>query len=324
VTIRTPRQFALVAGLIVWLGATIVQTGTGGIVALWTALLLVMGLALVTGATRTVAIRDLLVPFCLGGAMLAPAVLAGAIFDAQAGGGFTAARAFGIPIVEETFKLAPVWWLLWRGRRGRTWTLGVSDVLVLVMASGAGFGFVEDAFVRHARGWGETLAWLPTSEVTSDRHGSYLTNGHGPMTAIAGIALGFALLLRRPRAQMIGLAAAGFGWSILDHARNNYNNHFHDALSATMNFVTGNSFLTAYLFLLGTSAAIAVDAYSAYVAPSPVSSTPFPSMPRSWDDLKAFWRAVRERNQLAYSIARRTRESGAAMMRPSTHASVAP
>src|SRR5205085_6416613 len=140
----------------------------------WTALLLVVGLAVVTSATRTLTLADLIQPFCLGGAMLGLGLLAGAIFDATSGTSFTRGRALGIPLVEETLKIAPILWFLWRRRDTQVWTFGISDVLLLAMACGAGFGFVEDAFIRHSKAWGGSLAWLPTSEINSDRHGDYL------------------------------------------------------------------------------------------------------------------------------------------------------
>jgi RsiW-degrading membrane proteinase PrsW (M82 family) len=62
---------------------------------------------------------------------------------------------------------------------------------LLAVACGAGFGLVEDAYIRHAAAWGQTIAVLPLTEVNGDR----LVVGHAIWTAAAGGTLGIALLL---------------------------------------------------------------------------------------------------------------------------------
>ena len=111
---------------------------------------------------------------------------------------------------------------------------------------------------------------------------------------------------------------AGWLWAVMDHARNNYGLHYRDALSGTLNFVTGNSFLTAYLLLAGVCAAIAVDGYFAYVALPKLPETKMPAVPASWPDLNSAWRFLRARNQFAYAAARYQRETGVAKARAAT------
>lgn len=314
----TPGQVIFVAGIALWLGATLVQTRLGGIVALWTTLLLLAELVLVTTATRTLTLADLIQPFCLGGAILGLGIMAGAVFDAAFGTGVSRVRALGIPFIEETLKIAPVLWILWRQRRSGAQTLGVTDVLLLAAVCGAGFGWVEDAFIRHDKGLSAGLWWLPTSEIIGDRHGTYLIAGHGAWTAVAGLTLGFAFLLRRPRLPMIGLAASGWLWSAMDHGRNNYGNAYRDVLTSTLNFVTGSGWLTAYLLVLGVCAAIALDFYFAYIALPRLPEMKMPGLPTSWTRVKTAWRFLRARNQFAYAVARYRREAGVARARAAT------
>src|ERR1700680_856434 len=61
------RQLVAWAGVAVWLLVMIVSYGTGGIVALWTALLFLAALIVLTSATRTVSIRQVTSLFLLGG-----------------------------------------------------------------------------------------------------------------------------------------------------------------------------------------------------------------------------------------------------------------
>ncbi len=73
------------------------------------------------------------------------------------------------PIAEDLLKLAPLALMLWQGRRCPTWQLGATDMLLIAVAAGAGFAVVEDAYIRMNEGWGESLPFLPTTELYSDR-----------------------------------------------------------------------------------------------------------------------------------------------------------
>ena len=47
---------------------------------------------------------------------------------------------------------------------------------------GAGFGVVEDAYIRSRFGWGAQLDWLPATELSGDR----LIAGHAMWTGWRG------------------------------------------------------------------------------------------------------------------------------------------
>ena len=129
------------------------------------------------------------------------------------------ARAFVVPPIEELLKIAPVLFVLWRGRKSLTRTFGVTDVMLLAAASGAGFGMVEDAYIRHNSGWPAQLDWLPLTEITGGR----VIAGHAIWTTLAGVTLGFALLLKnRSKLAAVGLGASGLVWSVFDHIANNF------------------------------------------------------------------------------------------------------
>jgi RsiW-degrading membrane proteinase PrsW (M82 family) len=250
------------AGIALWLGSMLVQTRLDGAIALWTGALLLGGLFVLSAPTRTVTIGQLIQPLCLGGAMLGVAVLAGMIFDATIVPGAGRLRDLTIPLVEEVIKIIPVLWILWRERNGRAQTLGVTDLLLMAAACGIGFGVVEEAFIRHNEGWSRPLWWLPTSEIIRRPDGgTQLIVGHGVWTGLAGLTLGFALLLRRPRMTMTTVGTSGLVWSFIDHAGTNYGSAYRDAFGATLRFVNGDGWVTAYLFLVVVVAAIFLDFY---------------------------------------------------------------
>jgi RsiW-degrading membrane proteinase PrsW (M82 family) len=206
------------AGLALWFGSIVVQTGVDTFVALWKVALLMGGLLLVTIPTRTVTVIELLAPFSLGSAMVGVALLAGRGLDLLLGAGNSRGRALGMPLVEESLKIAPVLWILWRQRRRRARTFGVSDVLLLAAASGAGFNWVEEAFILHSQHSSSFLGEFPTTEIVGSSHGSHLIAGHAIWTAIAGLMIGIAMALRGPLVQRLLIGVSGWVWAVMDHA----------------------------------------------------------------------------------------------------------
>ncbi len=311
----TVRRVIFITGVCLWLGSMLVQTRLDGIIALWTGALLLGELFIVTTPTRTVTISQLIQPLCLGGAMLGVVVLAGVVFDATIGPGVGRLRDLTIPLVEEVIKLLPVLWILWRERNGRAQTLGVTDVLLIAAACGVGFGLVEDAFIRHNEGWSRPLWWLPTSEIIHRPEVTQLIAGHGAWTGLAGLTLGLALILRRPRTLMTIVSISGLAWSAIDHTGTNYGNSHHDALGAALRFVNGDGWFTAYLFLVGVVAAIFFDFYLLHFSHRKLPEAKLPRPGLSPDRLLALWAFERVRRQFAYAVARFQRETGMARAR---------
>jgi len=311
----TLRRVVFISGVCLWLGSMLVQTRLDGIIALWTGALLLGGLFIVTTPTRTVTIGQLIQPLCLGGAMLGIVVLAGVAFNITFGTSAGPLRDLTIPLVEEVLKILPLLWILWRERNGRSQSLGVTDLLLIAAACGVGFGLVEEAFIRHNEGWSRPLWWLPTSEIIRRPDGTQLIVGHGAWTGLAGLTLGFALLLRRPRAIMMTIGISGLVWSVIDHAGTNYGNSYRDTLGTILRFVNGDGWFTAYLFLVGVVAAIFFDLYLLHFNQRKLPEAKLPRPGLSLDRLRTVWAFELVRRQFAFAVARYQRESGISRVR---------
>jgi hypothetical protein len=210
--------------------------------------------------------------------------------------------------MEEMFKIAPVLFVLWRGRRSTTWTLGVTDLTLMAAASGVGFGMVEDAYIRHNHGWPAHIDWLPLTEITGGR----LIVGHGIWTALAGITLGLALLLRSRRGLAIGLGASGFLWSVLDHIANNFGVGQRGALATFLNGITGQGWVTFYLFVVGVAIAVGFDLYIIHVQLPKFPEFKLPRLQNGVSGLRRLWAFLVGRRALAYVLFRYRRASGLA------------
>ena len=217
------------------------------------------------------------------------------------------AKAFVIPPMEETLKLAPVLWILWRGRKARTWSMGVTDIMLMGAASGAGFGMVEDAYIRHAVGWTAHVAWLPLTEISGGR----LIVGHAIWTALAGMMIGWALLLRSHGILAIGVGVCGYVWSILDHAANNYAVHVSGWSANLLNDITGYGWISLYLFVIGFITAIAMDLYIIHKAPPRLPELDLSALGSPRGRVKAFWIMMLDQRMLAFLIFQYRRASEA-------------
>jgi RsiW-degrading membrane proteinase PrsW (M82 family) len=242
------RLLVTAAGIALWLGLMIAETGNGGITAIWTNLLFLVPLALACSRTRTVSTRQL-VSFCLfGGFMMGCALV---VINAVAPE--STIRSFIVPPIEETAKIAPVLFVLWRWRKSRIWTLAVTDVLLMAAASGTGFAVVEDAYIRSRFGWQGQWSWLPVTEFAGGR----IIAGHAIWTALAGLMIGLGLLLRRIPPLAIAVGASGYLLSLLDHISNNY-----DATAGggtAMDAIVHHGYLVLWVFLIGVPLALAAD-----------------------------------------------------------------
>jgi hypothetical protein len=294
------RQLIALAGAAVWLLVMIVSYGAGGIVALWTALLFMAALIVLTSATRTVSIRQVISLFLLGGFTMGMMYVVAQFIP------HSSLRDFVVPPTEELFKIAPVLFLLWRGRRSSTWTLGVTDVMLLAAASGVGFGMVEDAYIRHYRSWPAHIDWLPLTEITGGR----LIVGHGIWTILAGTTLGFALLLHSRPKLAVWLGASGFLWSALDHIANNFGVNRGGALADFLNGITGHGWVTFYLFVVGVGIAIGFDLYIIHGQLPNFPELQWPRLQGGISGLQTMWAFLIDRRALAYVLFHYRRASG--------------
>jgi len=297
------------AGVTVWIGNMLLRTGGSGFAALTSSLYFLFFLVLVTSATRTMTIGRLAGFYCLGGAMMTAMYFIALEYTAMEGDRYFS-RILFVPFMEETLKIAPVAFALWRWRNSRFWTLGASDVVLMAAASGAGFGLVEDAYIRlHTGSWEAPIGWLPVASITGD----HLVGGHAIWTALAGGTLGLALLWRRLGKARYALAASGWVWSLLDHISNNYaaglSIRHDDSLHDFLQTIGGNGYYTISFFVAAVALAIAADLYAVYVAiPMSVRTTaPLRFAPGA---IGSWWTATLERRKLAYLTFRTRREPG--------------
>ena len=184
--------------------------------------------------------------------------------------------------------------------------MGATDVLLLAVAAGLGFYWVEEAFIIHFHHQGSWsfLGSFPTTEVISDRHGSRLIAGHAIWTSIAGLSIGVALQLRGSRLRIVLTAAAGWLWSALDHGANNYIVNYRDSVSRFFQTITANGRVSLYLFAAGAVLAVILDLHSVYLGLPKWNVVRLTGFPSSWQQAKRVWTYLRLRRQFAYVVAR--------------------
>jgi RsiW-degrading membrane proteinase PrsW (M82 family) len=283
------RLLVGVAGAAVWLGSMLAKTGTGGIAAIWTNLLFLLPLVAICSATRTVTLRQLLSLLFLGGFMMGVA-----LFVINTIAPATTARAFIVPVIEESSKVAPVLFLLWRWRESRIWRLAASDVLLMAAASGAGFGVVEDAYIRHRFGWPAQLDWLPIAEITGGR----LIAGHAIWTALAGVSIGLAILFCSRWRMALPVGGSGFVLSLFDHISNNYGVGRGNSLATFLNGIGAHGYLVLYMFFSGVLVVLAADSYVVRVMRPHLPELKYPG---GMQDFRAKWLLSVRKRALAHA-----------------------
>lgn len=297
------RTIVVVAGVAVWLGLMLFATGVGGLAALWAAAAFFVPLVLVGSLTRTVSLRLLGWLILMGAAAMAVSYLGGALFSLFVKSPTAPLRAFVIPPMEEILKLAPVLFIVSRWRRSGTWTLGVTDVLLMGAASGLGFGIVEHAYVAHSRfGWPGQIGLLPITELLGTR----LIVGHAIWTAIAGSMVGFGLMLRHRRRLAILIGISGIAWTTLDHIGTNafpVGRDSPSAISSVLTTITANGWLSLWIFLALVVATIVIDAYIVRRFPR-LPELSAPRLSANLRDLASWWAFQIHKRALAYTFFR--------------------
>jgi hypothetical protein len=122
--------------------------------------------------------------------------------------------------------------------------------------------------------------------------------------------LGLALLLRNRRELAIGLGAFGFLWSALDHISNNFGVNQRGALANFLNGITGQGWVTFYLFVVGVVIAVGFDLYIIHVQLPKFPEFKLPRLQNGVSGLRRLWAFLVGRRALAYLIFRYRRGSG--------------
>jgi RsiW-degrading membrane proteinase PrsW (M82 family) len=294
-----------------WIGNMILHTGSSGTAELRASLYFVVEMVVITSATRTISLDMVAKFYCLGGTMMGAMFLISGVFTAFVPSPDAVSRQFVVPILEESLKLAPVVFILWRRRVAHLWTLGASDIMLMGASSGAGFGLVEEAYFHHALGPTRALDWFPLTRI----NGVTLTVGHGSWTSLAAATLGLALLWRPRRPIFQILAAGGLFWSITDHSHHNYGVDRTGFSVDLFNFVTGHGWIALYLFVFGVIVVVGSDLYAVrgMLSLRPqlrLRGRKPPQIRALRNSLKGIWEFLVDRRALAYVLFRCERSSG--------------
>jgi RsiW-degrading membrane proteinase PrsW (M82 family) len=285
----------------------ILHTGSFGIAELWASLSFVTELVVITSATRTVTLDRVASLYCSGGAMMGLMWLIGTAFTFFIPDPNAVSRQFFIPLMEESLKLAPVVFFLWRQRGSGRWTTGASDVMLMGAASGGGFGLVEEAYFHLHYGPTRAVDWFQLTRI----NGPTLTLGHSTWSALAGATLGLALLWRPRKPLNYLLAGSGLLWSVIDHSHHNYGIDRTGFSVNLFNFVTGHGWLSLYFFVPAAIAAVGGDFYAvrAMLASRPQLRLNIEKL-HAGSGFKGLWEFLVERRGLAYVLLRGRRTSG--------------
>lgn len=285
------------AGVTFWLGNMIVYTGWYGVAELRASLYFVLELILITSATRTIGLERVPVFYCWGGTMMGVMILISAVYTSFVPSPDAVSRQFFVPLMEESLKLAPVAFMVWRERKSRLWSMSASDIMLLAATTGAGFGLVEEAFFHLHVGPSLALDLFPLTRI----NGPTLTVGHGSWTGLAGATLGLALLLRPPKPLNYLLAVSGILWSIADHSHHNYGIDRSGWTVEFFNWITGHGWFALYFFILSAIAVIAADLYALHwtLPPRPEFRIPIDGLLLSRKGPKSVWNFILAKRALA-------------------------
>jgi len=284
------RWVALAIGAAIWLSLMILETGMAGVTALWTnAYFLALVVAIAT-ATRTTSLYDICWTALIGGFLMAVMIVLARGFLIIEPNRDASIRDLVVPLTEELLKIAPVLFLIWLGRRRRSWSLGATDILLFGVAAGVGFAVVEDAFIRATAGnWPQQTPFLPIVETISGR----TIAGHAIWTGLAAATVGLGLLLRRRPVVAVVVGASGFVWSVLDHTTNNMH------AQGLLNDIGG---LTVPLFLIVAGGCIAFDAWIRLRTLPSIDELRSPPVAGGLDALARAWEFERLKRALAVAV----------------------
>lgn len=185
----------------------------------------VVGLVLVTWPVRGIRTATIYDAFLLG--VVGAYVIVGLQWLIEIallhGAALTFRASVIAPLTEEPLKILPllllVFVLPWRGR----WSCGACDLMVLGVALGSGFGFVEDS-LRHKMSYPDAIGphflGIP---LTPDAHSNFI--GHGGSAGFICLAIGWWVWMSRWKMlRVVAFLPAIFVglWMMFDHGLANY------------------------------------------------------------------------------------------------------
>jgi len=214
-----------------------------------------------TVAVRTVGIRQVMTMF-LSGFFLATAVaalLSRPLLDRFGSNDMTV--ALWVPLVEELSKAIPLVLLIWAYHRRRGQAHGVSELMMMGFAIGAGMAVHEDIL------YGRTIVssngtvfgsfsdpWGAAFPTFFNGSGEMLT-GHSGWGALIGLGLGLASVYRRHRILAACFALSGVLFAVIDHSAIN----MRGSLAPVVDALSLNHTLVIGLLVAGLPLAIVYD-----------------------------------------------------------------
>ncbi len=249
------RWVVLWLGFALWLGTILIYTGVNGITAFSFNISVVIAVALLSSLTRSVTLRTAALMFFVGAT--APAVVL--IFEMLTMlAPESTARAYVVPFIEQCTMYVLLIAYLFITRKFTFWTLGLTDMVLMGVLMGAGFAIVNDAFVHNNNVWEHAIQWLPTADFVDKQH---LVVGHGVWGGITATGIGLAFFFLNNRWAAAAISLVGLSWSILDHLAANLFNPANEGMLKTLQLVSLNGYVSAYLLVVCLSIAILVDVY---------------------------------------------------------------
>ncbi len=245
------RHIVLWAGLAGWLLFTVPLTETNTITAFAFNVTFLIILLVVSSPTRSVSLQKVTSCFFAGGLALGLALTLTVLIDGTGTSGILHTNKVLRPLllvpIEELFKLLPLAFILWQGRKFNNWTLGATDMLLMGAASGAGFAFAEDAYAHKIATSFQSVGFLlPGAEMIKGQ----ISCGSAVWTALAAGTLGLAFLMRRQKQpSWMLLAPVGLVVSLLDHLCINFiqNDNTVAWLVQTLQVITGYGYVALAL-----------------------------------------------------------------------------
>ena len=213
-------------------------------------------LVIVTAFTRTVSTQTMGAFYALGAyPALLMALLLGQPMAAWIGMQSDFIPALWVPVTEEAVKAAPV--AVYFAVASNRWRPSASDGALLGFLVGAGFDLHENLIYDRpaGTGWGQSW-WSMLFPTVSYGRGGYYGGSHDIVTALVGLAIGLAFVLRARRYVWL-VPVVVFTFVVFRHGTENTRQA---TASVIGRVVTLNGRLLLIALLVGTIVAIALDA----------------------------------------------------------------
>jgi hypothetical protein len=301
------RHLILWTGVAIWFLFTIVGAQIHAIIALAFNLFFLGCVLLATWPTRTINLAKVAVCCTAGGLLIGAVSLVVTTLVPLTATNNLLKFSVLVPL-EEIIKLVPVLFLLWRGRNFSSWTLGASDLVLMGVASGAGFAFAQDA-MRHSMDptFQSFSVLLPSAEIVNGR----LSASAAVLTGLASGTIGLSFLLRHIKGLPLILAPIGISIAIADHFALVYS-QMQDAVpwvTSTLNVATGFGYLVLALFCLVLIASVLTDLWVIGSSLPKLKELKYFSKKDRKESLDALWESILDLRKLSFAFFRYKRAS---------------